>query len=70
MVMIRDMDIFQLLRGRRRGRTGRKRLLQLLGLVVVLEHESVQVAVASDLELGLVRDARLLYPRGWRMVSV
>lgn len=44
--------------------TWRKGLLQLLSLVVVLEHKSVQVTVASDLELGLVRNARLLYPRG------
>lgn len=44
--------------------TWRKRLLQLLSLVVVLEDKGVEVAVASDLELGLVGSARLLYPRG------
>lgn len=45
--------------------TWRKRLLQLLGLVVVLEHESVEVSLAADLELGLVDTgaAVLLYPR-------
>lgn len=49
--------------------TWRKRLLQLLGLVVVLEDKGVQVAVASDLELGLVLDARLLDARRWEMLS-
>ena len=38
-----------------------QRLPELLGLVRVLEHEGVEVALASDLELGLA-DV-LLYPR-------
>ena len=43
-----------------RSRTGRKRLLQLLGLLRVLEDESVEVAVAADLELGLAGGGALL----------
>jgi hypothetical protein len=40
----------------RRGiaRTRGKRLLELLGLVLVLEDEGVKVAVAADLELDLL----------------
>jgi len=34
--------------------TGRERLLELLGLGGVVDDESVQVARATDLELGLV----------------
>lgn len=40
--------------------TGRKRLLELLGLLRVLEDKSVEVAVAADLELGLAGDGALL----------
>lgn len=43
---------------RTRGQT----LLELLGLVRVLEDERVQVAVAADLEFGLVGLGGLLYP--------
>lgn len=46
------------------GRTRRKRLLKLLGLVGVLEDESVEVALASDLELDLVGGAVALDPGG------
>lgn len=45
-----------------RKHTRRKRLLELLGLLGVLEDESVQVARAADLELGLLGGAALLYP--------
>lgn len=50
---------------RQSRRTRRQALLELLGLVGVLEHEGVQVALAPDLELGLrrARLAILLYPR-------
>ena len=34
--------------------TGGKALLELLGLVVVLKHESVEVLLAADLELDVV----------------
>ena len=44
------------------GCTGWKGLLQLLGLVGVLEGESVEISLASDLELGLVGGLVLLYP--------
>ena len=44
-------------------RTWRKRLLQLLSAVGVLEDEGVQVLLASDLELDLVVLLVLLYPR-------
>lgn len=43
---------------------GRKALLQLLGLVIVLEHQSVEVLLASDLELDVVGLLVLLDPRG------
>lgn len=46
-------------------RTRRKRLLELLGLVVVLKDEGVQVARASDLELGQVGGLVLLDTRGY-----
>jgi len=39
-------------------------LLELLGLVVVLENEGVQGLLAADLELDLVRDAVALYSGG------
>jgi len=45
-------------------RTRRQALLQLLGLVGVLEDEGVEVAVTPDLELDLVVLGALLYPRG------
>ena len=44
-------------------RTGRQRLLKLVGLLVVLENQGVQLGAASDLELGLRRLLVLLYPR-------
>lgn len=43
-------------------KAGRKACLELLGLIVVLDGESVQVALASDLELGLASGLVLLYP--------
>ena len=45
--------------------TWRKTLLELLGLVRVLDDEGIEVAMAADLELGLRRAsfAILLYPR-------
>lgn len=49
--------------GRRKNekrRTRGKRLLELLGLLGVLEDESVEVAVAADLELGLAGRRALL----------
>ena len=36
------------------ARTWGKALLELLGLVVVLKHESVEVLLAADLELDVV----------------
>jgi len=42
------------------GESWGKRLLELLGLLRVLEDESVEVTVAADLELGLARDGALL----------
>lgn len=47
-------------------RTGRKGLLELLGLVGVLENKGVEVLAAADLELGLSLRSLLvlLYPRG------
>lgn len=44
-------------------RTGRQGLLKLVGLLVVLENQGVQLGAASDLELGLRRLLVLLYPR-------
>lgn len=52
------------------GFTRGKRLLELLGLVVVFEDEGVEVSVASDLELGLVGGLVLLYPRSWGILLV
>ena len=52
--------------------TRRQTLLELLGLVGVLEHEGVQVAMAPDLELGL-RRARLLvllYPGRFANIQI
>lgn len=46
------------------GHTGRKALLELLGLVVVLEHQGVKVLLAADLELDVVGLLVLLDPRG------
>lgn len=46
--------------------TRRKGLLQLLGLVVVLQHQGVEVLLASDLELDVVGLLVLLDPRGWK----
>lgn len=45
-------------------RTRRQALLQLLGLVGILQDEGVQVAVAADLELGRVGLAVALDPGG------
>lgn len=43
-------------------RTGRKRLLQLLGLLSIVKDESVEVAVASDFEFDQGRTlGSLLY---------
>lgn len=47
------------------ARTGRERLLKLLGLVGVLEHQGVEVLLASDLELDVVGLLVLLDPRGY-----
>ena len=54
-------------KGRGIYRTGRKGLLELLGLVGVLENKGVEVLAAADLELGLSLHALLvlLYPRGY-----
>lgn len=51
---------------RKRGldRTRRKALLELVGLVGVLEDKSVQESVAADLELGLAGLAVTLDPGG------
>lgn len=46
----------------RAAHTGRKALLQLVGLVGVLEHQRVQVALAPDLELGQASLLALLDP--------
>jgi hypothetical protein len=51
-----------------RGRTGGKALLQLLSLVGVLENEGVQVAGASDLELGQGGLLALLYARRYNSI--
>ena len=48
----------------RRAHTGRERLLQLLGLVGVLEHQGVEVLLAADLELDVVGLLVLLDPGG------
>lgn len=48
----------------RGAHTRRKGLLKLLGLVVVLEHQGVEVLLASDLELDVVGLLVLLDPRG------
>jgi hypothetical protein len=45
-------------------RTRRKGLLELLGLVAVLDNQGVQVARAADLELGQVGALALLDARG------
>ena len=47
------------------NRTGRKALLQLLGLVGVLEDKGVQVTLAADLELDLRGLGVLLDPGGY-----
>jgi hypothetical protein len=44
--------------------TGGKALLELLGLVGVLEHQGVEVLLAADLELDVVGLLVLLDPRG------
>jgi hypothetical protein len=49
--------------------TRREGLLQLLGLVIVLEHQGVEVLLASDLELDVVGLLVLLDPRGCNYVS-
>lgn len=49
--------------------TGRQALLQLLGLVIVLQHQGVEVLLASDLELDVVGLLVLLDPRGCSQVS-
>ena len=46
-------------------RTRRKRLLELLGLLRVLEDEGVELLRASDLELGLGGLGALLDPGGY-----
>jgi len=46
------------------SRTWWHALLELLGLVVVLENEGVQGLLAADLELDLVRNAVALYSGG------
>lgn len=51
-------------RDRGRAHTRRKGLLKLLGLVVVLQHQGVEVLLASDLELDVVGLLVLLDPRG------
>ena len=51
------------------SRTRRQALLQLLGLVRVLEDKGVQVALAADLELDLLRVGVLLDPGGYIEVS-
>ena len=44
--------------------TGGKALLELLGLVGVLENQGVEVLLAADLELDVVGLLALLDPRG------
>jgi hypothetical protein len=44
--------------------TGGKALLELLGLVVVLENQGVEVLLAADLELNVVGLLVLLDPGG------
>jgi len=46
------------------GRTGREALLELLGLLGVLEHQGVQVLLAADLELDVADLLVLLDARG------
>lgn len=45
-------------------RTRRQALLQLLGLLSVLENQGVEVSLAADLELDVVALLVLLDPRG------
>ena len=47
-------------------RTRRQTLLELLGLVRVLEHQGVEVLLAADLELDVADLLVLLDPRGCR----
>lgn len=64
-----DINVVELTLGRssdRGAHTRRKGLLKLLGLVVVLQHQGVEVLLASDLELDVVGLLVLLDPRGWR----
>lgn len=49
------------------SRTRRERLLELLGLLGVLDNQGVQVARASDLELGQVGGLALLDARGYNV---
>lgn len=49
-----------------KARTGRERLLELLGLLGVLEGQSVEVLRASDLELDQRGLLVLLDPGGWK----
>lgn len=51
-------------------RTRRKALLELVGLVGVLEDKSVQESVAADLELGLAGLAVTLDPGGYIIIWV
>lgn len=50
----------------RKARTGRERLLKLLGLLSVLEGQGVEVLRASDLELDQRGLLVLLDPGGWK----
>lgn len=50
-------------------RTRGKALLQLVGLVAVLEDEGVEVSLAPDLELDVLGLLVLLDPRGYNFVS-
>lgn len=43
-------------------------MLKLRGLVGVLQDKSVQVPLASDLELDVVGLLALLYPRSYKMI--
>lgn len=45
--------------------TRRQALLQLLGLLGVLEHQGVEVLLAADLELDVLALLVLLDPRGY-----
>jgi hypothetical protein len=54
----------------RSKRTRRQALLELVGLVRILENESVQEAVAADLELGLAGLAAALDAGGYSPVSL